>query len=577
MKDKKYKKNKRHKIPLWFIIINLGASILFGGLVYLALDKEGDYISIKNARFVLIDELDSILVSDSLDLNNYIEHFELRKADGDLLKSLYNQNKKINTTELLHIISILSTNHGDNLNYPLILNSNKMIPLYWAFLSGVLVIIITSSIYLAYIRQDVLKIINDPVSHITDDILKKSVSDGFSDILTQLAGGHNSIVSGLYHRYPVNYSEFFLQSIESYRGQSGITIWINNFPLWQYSELAKKLMNNARKSLYSTTYYNYDDFIAYLNEEATGVESWLTECREKYHEKKAKTDFLIKRTQIVKRCDIYDWFQPFIDYKSGNNGLQKYISLYASENTCDDYKIYLIDDKHPIYFGEYMIFDEEIMIQYDPTFFVMKVFTGKIVEKHCEPFLASNSYPHIINSLQEFLSLNNDLYEDFKDQISNKPPIAENRITTILDLLLIRSEKIKLDIELKRILKNRGDVQYFERLLNDYYQKLNELHDSDTTLVPRVDLLEMKSFINAFRVSMSTNSAWMVNLKKFSNKIDQAIVDIDSIYAMMNQLQKHNESGQVQDIIETLKNKREAHIIDIKNQIEEIKLQIGLS
>ena len=67
-----------------------------------------------------------------------------------------------------------------------------------------------------------------------------------------------------------------------------------------------------------------------------------------------------------------------------------YFKLYVNPEICEDYKLYefssSIDARAPIYSGEYIIFDKQVMISYKQNFKVLQIFCGSLASKYAKAF-----------------------------------------------------------------------------------------------------------------------------------------------------------------------------------------------
>jgi hypothetical protein len=158
----------------------------------------------------------------------------------------------------------------------------------------------------------------------------------------------------------------------------------------KYADFAKALLKLTKLSVYSTTYYDNKDFIKALTD--TNVVSWINEVNSKNTE-----NFVVKRIHMFKNngCktngtayttskDINDFISLIKNDKIACNN---YIDLYI--NKADEYKVWCNFDDI-LFYGEYLIFDNQIMIKYDEDFKTLELYVGKIVKEHSENFNQSD-------------------------------------------------------------------------------------------------------------------------------------------------------------------------------------------
>ena len=218
----------------------------------------------------------------------------------------------------------------------------------------------------------------------------------FVDTIERFAKTHQGFINGMYDNYPHNFTHIFDENSENYEqlrnGTRSLYIWMKNINVTHYADFAKALLKLTKHSVYSTTYYDNKDFIKALTDKS--VISWINEVNEK------NTDnFEVKRIHMFKnngyRIDgtKYTTAKDIDDFisliKKNKDAFKYYVNEYILKS--DEYKVWHNFDDI-LFYGEYLIFDNQIMIKYDEDFKTLELYVGKIVKEHSENFNKSDEH-----------------------------------------------------------------------------------------------------------------------------------------------------------------------------------------
>ena len=164
-----------------------------------------------------------------------------------------------------------------------------------------------------------------------------------------------------------------------------------------YLELANELLKLTKYSVFATTYYDNAQFVDAM---ATNkkVKIWLDSINKKKKvlgkKDQNNSNFKIFRVHI---------FDKFIGNENSSKDFDSFIkkikyNKVALKNykesqveSCDYFYTWLLSED--VYFyGEYIIFDEQVMLKYNEDFKVLEVYIGDIVKKHSNNFKPNAIY-----------------------------------------------------------------------------------------------------------------------------------------------------------------------------------------
>lgn len=219
----------------------------------------------------------------------------------------------------------------------------------------------------------------------------------FAETINKFANTHEGFIHGMYNNYPHNFTSIFDKKDETFkelneRGIKSLYLWRNNIGIDSYLELANELLKLTKDSVYATTYYDNDQFINVI-ENNSKVKTWLDSVNEKNQIKRANKiklnpNFTLFRVHMFKNNTLNKTtskdFNDFLESISKNKqALNYYINKFVKP--CDYFHTWYSEGEIRFY-GEYIIFDEQIMIKYDEDFGVLELYIGNIVEEHARNF-----------------------------------------------------------------------------------------------------------------------------------------------------------------------------------------------
>jgi len=470
-------------IRIKYLLIAAVISIIGSAIVLMFLIKSGDLIStneiIKNSKkeFKLLH-------------SNYLSHLSIEQ----LADTLGVEKKDNLSNEVLHKLlsgKEVSQNHL-NVVLSLTQRAENIFPNYFNSIDifnssrvvRIVIVIITflfsaTALYLFYISKssfDTYKVIKNPEDYFHNYKIDATISKTLEKVFKT----HDFISQGVYNNYPSYFSAQLidLNTSKTVSKVPGAMIWIKECEVQQYAEVAMRLLEAANHSVYSTTIYGIDLFMTFLMDPAYKVSNWLFSCEVKKMESlRQQKPFVIKRTQLI-QDNFWNYFinAHTDDFHNQKELLLKYYRYYACELVCDEYRIYKIPANHySIYYGESIIFDEKIFIQYDPTFKILKIHFGKIVDEFTHAFKHSVANDHEFSDLNNILKINEELYNEYKNKlmrlhnnysISKYDELEECEVNRIHNLFNVTTEYRKNKInnlaraEIKRILKNYLDCTH---------------------------------------------------------------------------------------------------------------------
>jgi len=233
-----------------------------------------------------------------------------------------------------------------------------------------------------------------------DDKLKSS----FLALIQEFTETHKGFINGIYTNYPHHFTEIFQpeqngnlkRPMDNCR--RGAYIWMKNIGVTDYSNFAKKLLEKTNKSIHSTTYFPRPLLINALSD--ADVQKWI----QNVNQWKGKS-----RTKKVHRVHVfaneegdYNYFISCCsEWTAGNDAFatkqnfDDFKKFYLEEYTkCDDYKVYITENTNNSidFFGEYIIFDEQIMLKYNGVFRTLELFIGSLVGESLEGFNKDKEY-----------------------------------------------------------------------------------------------------------------------------------------------------------------------------------------
>ena len=226
------------------------------------------------------------------------------------------------------------------------------------------------------------------------------VEKNFSKTIADFTAAHKGFINDIYYNCPHPFTPFFDPNKKELKegGLRSLYIWFEKITVGEYSDFATKLLNYTRNSVYSTTYFDNFQLIDKLGDDNSKVLEWLRQVNKKRANDKLQK---IVRVHIFKKEEYIDKndekkeivsLRDFDDFIKRLNekpvAKENYKNLYIIP--ADEYYTWDISSesaKEGIhFFGEYIIFDKQVMIKYHEDFMTLEIYIGRIVERHAESF-----------------------------------------------------------------------------------------------------------------------------------------------------------------------------------------------
>lgn len=406
-------KNKKLRGVVKKLIIGF-VSLLFGLVMTIFTNKilnfRSDVYVINFSSNDLQKEVDQIISENEYkDFDEFSNQFA-NNTKEKLLK-LKKDSENISGQELMQIYYVLKDkfpNHNIKLQI-----SNEadredrwvfsaIIFLLSSFFGYVFQYIITNNIDF---KEQVNKILGDwfvnddnPIKTWTKDQkndLSHIIESKFTNTIETFANTHEGFIKGIYDNYPHNFTRIFDSNDNSKvygeinKGRRGLYIWMDNIGTSTYSDFAIELLKRTEKSVFSTTYYDNNQLIKNLNNSKGKVVLWLKQV----NRKKIDNNLKIFRVHMFNNNSSRK-LKSFIKIlKKNANALENYIEQYIE--SADFYFTYKItgDNKNfPKFYGEYIIFDNQIMIKYDEDLKILELYIGQVVDAFVKNFNESSSF-----------------------------------------------------------------------------------------------------------------------------------------------------------------------------------------
>ena len=233
--------------------------------------------------------------------------------------------------------------------------------------------------------------------------ISQVIDERFTQTITKFANIHEGFINGMYNNYPHNFTSVFDKETSCFQDLNrnsikSLYLWRGSVGVNTYLELANELLKLTTDSIYATTYY---DNYKFIEEMATNkkVRVWLDSVNNKHKvvlDKKENnnSNFKIFRVHIFEKyinnevtSKDFDSFIKKIKYNKV--ALKNYREKQVSP--CDYFYTWTLGEDVNFY-GEYIIFDEQVMLKYDEDFRVLEVYIGDIVKKHANSFKPNAIY-----------------------------------------------------------------------------------------------------------------------------------------------------------------------------------------
>lgn len=259
--------------------------------------------------------------------------------------------------------------------------------------------ILASSMLVYFLTTSLITLINE-INKLTDtesgDIkrnLSSIVDTRFAQTIEKFANAHQGFIKGMYDNYPHHFTRIFDEKSKNIydkinNGERGLYIWMEKIGTETYSDFAISLLELTQDSVLSTTYYDNDQLIENLAKSTGKVISWLNKVNDK---KESNPDFTIFRVHMFKRDSSKDECSFFNALMNNPEAHKNYKTKYVlNANHYYTYDIKKTDD-YPIFYGEYIIFDKQIMIKYDEDLGVLELYIGQVVKTFVDSFDVSKT------------------------------------------------------------------------------------------------------------------------------------------------------------------------------------------
>lgn len=358
-------------------------------------------------------EVSKIIQDESLNgYQGFVNKHSYTAYQQNQILKLNDKNDKIDDTSLMYIYLLIEE------NYPLIDGDIQRESVRWSTWILVLFLALFTyafDLYLSTLKEGIetsTKKLEATAENIKgsikntlldwrdsdEDLLTKSVDSHFSKTIQKFADAHDGFINGMYDNYPKDFIQIFNkdgdEGIEKIKNSTkSLYLWMENIDVNEYSSLAEELLQYTETSVFSTTFFDNNDLIAELNKPKNNnsVLKWLKNVNNKMATKE-NGSFEIKRVHVFKGDILDDGPKSFtgfvrqINLEDNKEARKNYLNTYA---LCDYKTWHLIKGDSPHFFGEYIIFDNQIMIQYNEDFKVLELYIGSIVKMHTNQYTDS--------------------------------------------------------------------------------------------------------------------------------------------------------------------------------------------
>ena len=345
------------------------------------------------------------------DKQEFINKNDFSDITKSKLNKLFLKEPDLNDKELMQIYFVIKDKFPSKIELDITRESEKWSR--WLYIGIIFLLSYLFAWVFAFLifsnfdfKTQINKILNDWVlnkenalnkwSENEENNLKGAVDTHFEETIRKFATAHKGFINGMYDNYPHNFTPIFDENSGNFehlkKGKRSLYIWMNKIGIDTYSDFANDLLNLTRKSVFSTTYYDNNQFIEAIASNSKVI-SWLDNVNDrnsilKEGGKVNNTDFDVFRVHMFKNKNgAKISSSDFTDFVNSikNNGIAKknYIEKYI--NTSDNFYTWHAEGEI-FFYGEYIIFDNQIMIKYDEDFDVLELYIGQIVKEHSNSF-----------------------------------------------------------------------------------------------------------------------------------------------------------------------------------------------
>lgn len=325
--------------------------------------------------------------------DDFIKTNDFSEDTMSKLYQLFNDDENLNKKELLQLYFVVKDRYPLHyINYDIKRESERWSgALYLTFIAILTYWLTWSILYLMFDGRGCKGIMIRSLGD-QGDRLKTVVDNHFESTIRKFAEAHKGFINGMYDNYPHNFTyifdEGFKNCAELKNGTRSLYIWMKSINVKQYADFATDLLSLTKKSIYSTTYYDNEDLIIALKND--NVIAWINGVNDKNNENEqidVKRIHMFKNNGTKEDGIAYATNKDINDFigliKADQTALNNYRDLYISG--ADEYKVWH-DFNDIMFYGEYIIFDNQIMIKYDEDFKTLELYVGKIVAEHSSGF-----------------------------------------------------------------------------------------------------------------------------------------------------------------------------------------------
>jgi hypothetical protein len=385
---------------LIIILVDFAIAVILAYGIYVLLSSNGAFISMKDVQVNLRDQLQIINKDSAIQLN--YKNLGLNEAYRDDLQSFLYDKKEINNYVAIKILNAAKEEFPSQIDLEKVFVQQRVLLIFISLLSGLIGYTLITLLHSYWFRLKAIKISADlpsslepPIDFALSDIIPRK----FSEIVESFTDDHSVIITGVNANYPFNFVGTILNwKKDKPKSRTGVEIIVVKCGVWDYNDLAEKLLQKSVSSIKSTTYYHTNKLLKLFSDPSDEKKliSWLDKANEKAH---ANDSFTINRVHIIDTDDdfIIKYNQPSPGDKEAIVRYdEKYRCIFNSKNI--NFDLYILGESNvnkngetdytypPDFFGEYIIFDSSILLKYDEKFQVLEIYFGEIVKAFTNSF-----------------------------------------------------------------------------------------------------------------------------------------------------------------------------------------------
>lgn len=230
------------------------------------------------------------------------------------------------------------------------------------------------------------------------------ISNEFKTTIEKFYNAHEGFIQGIYNNYPHNFSETLDKKKCDFMplrtGPRGLYIIMRDMDPSDYSQLALKLLSITNQKVQSATYFENEDFLKQIKKTGDySLRNWLEEVNKK---KTENPKFRINRVHIFNEKKEQFKFKNFKELLNADKKAKELYNKYFifDNNECfytyelsfearkklQREKLGVETKSEMHFFGEYVIFDGQVLLKYDQEFFLIELYVGSVVKDICKFF-----------------------------------------------------------------------------------------------------------------------------------------------------------------------------------------------